>query len=250
MFKRIAAISFIFASTSIAWFILGATIYSRTFASDSRLRDRVVSAWGAPHEQSPPAAAYHRMVTRMVESTEDNKKFVRTVQDRVAHPLPLERSRIDVALDLEHRQKGLLWYSTYKVAFSGLYTFRNPSSQEELVTFTFNFPAAKAIYDDLSVEVDGVPLSLSNLQTAAAGTARLPAGKIAVLSLAYRSQGLDSWNYKFGGDVAQVRDFLLTLNTNFKDFDFGEDTLAATEKQETPRGSKLTWSYKNLVSGY
>ena len=75
--------------------------------------------------------------------------------------LPLESSAIDVALDLEHRQKGLLWYSTYKVGFSGVYGFRNTSDKEEAVDFTLKFPTAQAMYDDLTFMVDGnaVPVS-------------------------------------------------------------------------------------------
>src|SRR2546425_821734 len=82
---------------------------------------------GAPQEQAPPGASYSYLASKTLTSTEDGKKIERTIQERFHVPLPLDGSTIDVALDLEHRQKGLLWYSTYKVAFVGLYTFRNTS---------------------------------------------------------------------------------------------------------------------------
>ena len=249
MTKRIAAIVFIFACTSIAWFILGATIWYRTDSVDSRLRDRVVSIWGAPHEQAPPTAFYQEVVPKTVSDTESGKPVARTVYEAVSHDLPLESSRITVALDLEHRQKGLLWYSTYKVAFSGLYSFRNPSTKPQSVTFVFHFPAAKAIYDDLAVAVDGDPLTLTYDKAAAKGTARIEGQKQAQLQVSYRSQGLDTWQYQFGGEVAQVRDFHLKVTTDFKDVDFGDDTLAPTEKRALPGGWELVWSYNNLVSG-
>lgn len=249
MTKRIAAIAFIFACTSVAWFILGAAISYRTSAADSRLRDRVVSIWGAPHEQTPPVASYEELMAKPETRSESGKPVARTVYERVDKPLPLESSRIDVAIDLEHRQKGLLWYGTYKVALSGLYTFRNTSEHAQIVTFAFGFPAAKAIYDDLVAAVDGQPLALTYDKTTARGNARVESKKTAQLGLSYRSQGLDSWHYNFGGDVAQVRDLILKLTTNFKDVDFSEDTLSPTEKRETPNGWELTWSYKNLVSG-
>ena len=112
MIIRIAAIVFILLCTSVAWGILGTTIFHRTYDTDQRLRDQVMTIWGAPHEQTPPTAAYKKTVTSKVESVEDGKKIVRTVEQDVAVPLPLEGSRVNVALDLEHRQKGLLWYST------------------------------------------------------------------------------------------------------------------------------------------
>lgn len=250
MTKRIAAIVFIFACTTVAWAILGATIFSRTYTSHSRLRGRVLSIWGAPHEQAPPTAIYEQLVPKTVEGIEDGKKFVRTVQEKVAVPLPLESSRVDVALDLEHRQKGLLWYSVYRVAFSGIYAFRNTSDREQAVTFMLNFPAAEAVYDDLLFFVDNAPLPVTNQKSAASGATRVAAGKTALLKVSYRSQGLATWRYNFGGEVAQVRDFRLKLVTNFKEIDFPDNTISATEKRETASGWELTWRYKNLVSGF
>jgi hypothetical protein len=48
MLKRIIAIAFIFAGASIAWVVLGGTIFSRTYDSNNELGNRVVSLWGAP----------------------------------------------------------------------------------------------------------------------------------------------------------------------------------------------------------
>ncbi|MEP6741278.1 MAG: hypothetical protein ABJB61_02175, partial [bacterium] len=114
MTKRIFAIAFIFICTSVAWAILGGTIFSRTYDSAAASDNSVTSTWGAPQDQAPPTASFTHIVQRKDESTENGKKIVKTVDDAVTTPLPLESSAIDVALDLEHRQKGLLWYSTYK----------------------------------------------------------------------------------------------------------------------------------------
>ena len=65
---------------------------------------------------------------------------MKNVTETVVTELPLESSKINVDLDLQHRQKGLLWYSTYKVAFSGVYGFRNTSDKEQTVDFTLPFP--------------------------------------------------------------------------------------------------------------
>jgi len=59
MLLRIAAVVFIFVCTSAAWMILGVTVNSRSDSSESGLRGRVVSTWGAPHEQKPPSAGYN-----------------------------------------------------------------------------------------------------------------------------------------------------------------------------------------------
>jgi len=251
MTKRIIAITFIFICTSIAWVILGGTIFSRTYDSGTSSSNRVASTWGTEQNQAPPSASFSTLVPRKEETVENGKKVVKTVQDLVITTLPLESSNIDVNLDLDHRQKGLLWYSTYKVAFSGVYTFVNTSDKEQVVDFKLQFPTAQAIYDNLTFVVDGVPLQLANESNAAASSAKIGAGKSAQLSVGYRSQGLNEWRYSFGdSQIAQVRGFSLHMTTNFKDIDFPDNTLSPTEKKETANGYDLTWNYKSLLSGY
>jgi inner membrane protein involved in colicin E2 resistance len=199
--------------------------------------------------QKPPLASTSKIVPRKEESTEAGKTIIRTVNDRFNTQLPLEASRIDVRLDLEHRRKGLLWYSAYKVDFAAAYTFRN-TSDEELVTFTLHFPSAQAIYDDLVFVVDGQPISLSNQKSSVSGAARVAPGKTALLGVKYRSQGLDTWHYHFGDEVSQVNDFELKMKTNFNGVDFAENTLAPSEKLEAAGGWELTWRFRNLLSGF
>ncbi len=159
MIKRIAAIVFIFLCTAVAWAILGATIFQRTYSSDSSSESRVASTWGAPQNQSPPMASYDEMVPKKEVSTENGKKIEVVTQEKVTTALPLESSHLTVDLNLEHRQKGLLWYSTYKVGFAGAYSFRNTSEKDQTITFVLNFPTAQAIYDDLVFTVDDVPMT-------------------------------------------------------------------------------------------
>ena len=248
--KRIAAIAFIFTCTTIAWFILGSTINARTYSSDDELKQRVSSTWGTPQVQAPPTAVGTHVVHRKVEEVIKGHTQTRYVDETMTDNLLLESSRIDVHFDLEHRQKGLLWYSTYKIAFAGLYTFRNNSGNDKDVTFALKFPASKAVYDDLNFEVDSQSVSITNTADAAYAHAFLRAGQTALLRVSYRSQGLDQWTYKFDDGIAQVRDFVLTMHTNFRDIDFPADTLSPTEKHPTTSGWELVWNYKSLVSGF
>jgi len=254
MIKRIAAITFIFLCTTVAWAILGTTIFQRTYDFGSAAEGRVESTWGAPQNQLPPVASYDEIVPKKELSTVNGVQRETVTQEQITNGLPLESSHLNVDLNLEHRQKGLLWYSTYKVGFDGTYSFRNPSGKDQTIAFTLNFPTAQAIYDDLVFTVDDVPITLKNEKNSASGTARVAAGKTATLKVGYKSQGLNDWHYSIGNagaaNVAQVRDFSLKMTTNFKDIDFPENTLSPTEKTETANGWVLDWNYKNLVSGY
>ncbi len=251
MTRKIIAITFIFICASIAWAILGATIFARTYDSGAVSSERVASTWGTQQNQGPPVASYKTRVEKQQETLENGVKVVKKVTEESITDVPLESSRIDVTLDLQHRQKGLLWYSTYKVAFSGVYGFRNTSDKEQTVDFRLQFPTSQAIYDNLTFVVDGNPVAITNDKNAAIGFARIGAGKTAQLAIGYSSQGLNEWRYSFGGgEVAQVRDFFLRMKTNFKDIDFPDNTLSPSEKTETATGWDLNWSFKSLVSGY
>lgn len=250
MTKRIAAIVFIFVCSAVAWVALGSTVMYRTYSANDNLNSRVQSVWGTAQSQSPPSATYPVTFDKLVEVQEGDKKIEKTEKRKSEVRLPIDSSQINVDLGLDYRQKGLLWYSTYKVNFSGLYTFRNPTNTDQPVTFSFTLPAKEAIYDDMSIAVDDHPLQTIATKDCLTGTATVPAGKSAILRVAYRSQGLDTWRYRLGDEVAEVREFNLNLNSNFDGFDFPENTLSPTEKKPTKDGWLLTWTYRNLLSGF
>jgi hypothetical protein len=250
MARRIAAIIFIFGCTAVAWMILGATIFNRSQSFDSSLKNRVVSTWGTAQTQTPPSASYSTTSVEMVDRIVDGKPVTERANKVVWHSIPLQQSDVVVDLDLEHRQKGLLWYSTYKVNFGGVYKFQNVTSAPQDVRIEMHFPSETAIYDDFRVMVDGQPSAVTNTNNSAVVDVSIPAGQTISYQVAYRSQGLDTWTYRFGDEVTQVRDFSLQMTTNFKDIDFPDNTLSASEKVETPTGWKLAWRYKSLLSGF
>lgn len=260
MTKRILAIAFIFICTSVAWVVLGATIFNRTESSDQRLRGRVGSTWGTSQAQQAPVAYTERIETRVAEAPVRQRPASGTQQTatvtsdrsetvRVRVPLALDQTRAAVAFDLDHRRKGLLWYSTYAVSFDGTFRFRNTTASDSVI-FEFPLPAAQAIYDGLRVTLNGAPVPYETRGQAVVTTARLARGDSATLAVAYKSQGSNDWRYVLGNDVAEVRDFSLVMTTNFDDIDFPENTLSPTEKQKVGDGWKLQWKYANLLSGF
>ncbi|MFH1573029.1 MAG: inner membrane CreD family protein [Acidobacteriota bacterium] len=250
MTRRIMAIGFIFACTAVAWMVLGATIFDRSRTAESGLKDRVVSTWGAPQVQMPPSAVYSRTLSELVEKVVDGKTITERLTRTVEHRLPLDRSDVRADLDLEHRQKGLLWYSTYRVAFRGEYTFRNTSDQAETVRIEMAFPAEQAIYDEFTVSIQGAPAEPVYSKNRTEVPVEIPAGQSITYVVGYRSQGVDSWAYRFGSDVEQVREFTLQMKTNFEAIDFPDNTMSPTSKERTGEGWLLTWRYGSLLSGF
>jgi hypothetical protein len=250
MVKRLFAIVFIFGCTSVAWMILGGTITNRTSSSDDRLREHVQSIWGAPQAQSAPFAEYDFVVPYEETTVENGKqKTVQRTRSATRTLRPLS-SDIGVNLESEPRQKGLLWYSTYKVAFRGDYVFRNPEADKQTIRLCLPLPAAQAVYDGLQFTVEGRPVTPTLEKAAACAPFEAAAGQSVALRAGYRSQGLERWKYSFGQDVNPVQNFRLRMATNFKDIDFPDNTLAPTDKREIAGGWQLDWTYTNLLSGY
>ena len=264
MTRRLIAIAVIYVFTTVAWMILGATLFERSRSSDQRLRGRVSSTWGTPQYQQAPSAFLEKTETQVVTPPVRRPAVTpgtttTAIPDRVAPatmevvrtriPIPLEQTRANVGFDLAHRQKGLLWYSTYGVQFDGRYRFRNTADSDS-ITLEFRLPAAQAVYDDLRVTINGAAAAYRPENQAIVTTARVPRGDSLVLGVAYRSQGLDQWRYALGNDVTEVRDFELVMRTNFDDIDFPESTLSPTEKREIDGGWELHWRYASLLSGF
>ena len=250
MTKRIFAIGLIFAGASIAWMILGSTIFARTYDREGSLSGKVASTWGTKQEQQPPTASFEWSEKRETTNTVNGKTEKKVTDEYVTRALPLDGSHIGVNLNLAHRQKGLLWYSTYTVDFAGDYIFTNTMEHDGELTLKFPFPAGQAVYDNLQFTVNGKPVAFTNQDNGAVITTQLAAGATAKLNVTYKSQGLDAWRYKFGENVTQVRDFEMQMKTNFAAIDFPDNTLSATDKQRDGSGWKLTWRYSNLLSGF
>ena len=246
MGRKLAIIA-IFLCSAAAWAILGASIVARTGEAGTDLGPRVASTWGAPQNQTPPAASTKRTMRRPVENPAAGAP--KSVAETIVEPLPIEQSRIRVALDLEQRQKGLLWFPTYRVAFHGDYLFRNTTPSDE-VTIRLAFPVPEAIYDDLVLRVDGQPLPTTTMDGAVSTVVHRPPGSQIRVTTGYRSQGMKTWNYSFGEKVSQVHDFALEMRTNFAAIDFASGTLSPTEKKRAGAGWVLAWKYTNVVTGY
>ena len=251
MVKKLTAIGFIFVCTSIAWMILGGTIFARTYSSDSHLKAKVERIWGTQQTQQSPHASYTIEREREEEKIVDGEKVVNVVKYKKSYIAPLVASDLKVDLGLGYRQKGLLWYSTYKVDFSGSYRFENDSGENQNVKITLPFPAQFAVYDDFEFAVRG--RKWSNKPRAKdgriMGVVGVAPGEVITVDIGYRSQGLDRWSYRFGKGVAEIKNFQLTMETDFRNIDFPDDSIAPSVKDRTGSGWKLTWQFENLVSG-
>jgi hypothetical protein len=252
---RLVAIGFIFCCTALAWSILGTSVVQRTGESDERLAQEVARLWGGRHDQQAPRAWVERPkdVRETVQDKDAAGKAVsRTVTRTVIEPGPvaLDSSRVTVALQLDQRRKGLLWYDTYGVAFAGRYAVRNPDDVARPLVVQLPFPSAQAIYDGFRFTVNGQEAApISDLGHGASVRTVLPPRGAAIIEVDYRSRGLGEWMYSFSPEVGQVRDFQLDMTTDFAAIDFPAGTLSPSLRAPQGAGWRLSWRFDSLVTG-
>jgi Inner membrane protein CreD len=227
--KNLAAIAVIFCGASVAWMILGATLAQRTIESDTAQQAQLSTQWGGVQTQKAPLV------------------FSREGQQRPDRYVPLANSRINVALDLTQRRKGLLWYNLYDVSFAARYLVRNTTGTPHLYV-NLPVPDAGGSYANLVYVVGDREID----NTAAINGVvdfDLKPGEATTISVAYRSRGSESWVYELGDGVASAKNVALTMTTNFKSIDFPPKTLLPTSEVPQGDGWKLQWGYATLVTG-
>ncbi|MGE4056643.1 MAG: inner membrane CreD family protein [Vicinamibacterales bacterium] len=253
---RLVAIALIFVGTSLAWAGLGSSLLVRSGGFDGRLEEEVELLWGRPHRQVAPTGWILRPGDE-TETTEIPGAEGRVTRQQVTRtvlrdiPIPLEQTRATVDLDLEQRQRGLLWYPTYTVAFDGVYRFSNPDAEARVLRVRFPVPAADALLDDFVFSLDGrqVTPSTDASREIVAETTAAPNSTV-TLTVRYTSRGMRRWIYAFADTgVTQVQAFDLTMRTNFDNVDFPPGTVSPDAMAPREEGRELNWQFDNLISG-
>ncbi|MGH9848372.1 MAG: inner membrane CreD family protein [Blastocatellia bacterium] len=250
MLARMAAIVFIFLCTAAAWAVLGSTVMHRTTTQDESLKNAVGQLWGTQQRQLAPQLYYQTIKQTKIETVKGDKLGAETKDEAVNHPLLLDASDLKVNLHLDHRQKGLLWYSTYRVGFDGKYRVANYTEEEREVFFNFSMPTKDGVYDNFRFTVGGKELpNLQFNEGTLSHKIKLAPGQSETVEVEYGSQGMDEWWYDFGASVNQVKNFSLTMQTDFEQIDFPQSSISPTQKAPTGNGWELKWQYASLLSG-
>src|SRR2546422_1345204 len=147
MLARMAAIVFIFLCIAAAWATLGNTVMTRTATQDENLKTAVGQLWGTQQRQLAPQIQYQATRQTKVETIKGDKTITEPQVETISHPLLLDGADIKVDLNLDYRQKGLLWYSIYRVRFDGKYRVTNYTDTEGDISFNFSAPAQGGVYD-------------------------------------------------------------------------------------------------------
>ncbi|KKK76174.1 hypothetical protein LCGC14_2866320, partial [marine sediment metagenome] len=254
---RFIAVAMVFAAVSVGWLVLGGVTFERTRTLDRSLSGKMRNMWGP------------KVLAQGAPYWTDNAAADRSDAGTVVPVASV------VTADFEHesRYKGLLWYSTFTVDFSGRYTVPPADGPGAKGFFRFDVPAGSTPMD-LAVTVDGVAVELPYAQRVS-GRLVVPLARDAasVVSVAFKTKGQLYWLY-YPGDAAltgdsdrngdedqaptisnasgatgELRDFTLTVTTDFKDINYPDGSRSPTKMAvDTDAGKAATWRFDSIRS--
>lgn len=227
---HLIVIAFIFVCTSIAWWLLGAVITQRTSHVSYQTGDSVSGRWGPPLLQKHPSARY-----------------TSSSGSRVS--LQPAKSDVKVQLSYQPVKMGLLWHRTYGATFEGHYTFTNSTAITQKFDIDFELPSSGALLDKIKFTLGEGGNARDSIAAPEQGvitdSVQLAPGESIPIVVSYECRGMDHWRYAFA-DASRIRDFMLTMNTDFTDVNF--PISSPTDREEIERGMQLVWKYEDAIS--
>ena len=227
---HLIVIAFIFVCTSIAWWLLGAVITQRTSHVSYQTGDSVSGRWGPPLLQKHPSARY-----------------TSSSGSRVS--LQPAKSDVKVQLSYQPVKMGLLWHRTYGATFEGHYTFTNSTAITQKFDIDFELPSSGALLDKIKFTLGEGGNARDSIAAPEQGvitdSVQLAPGESIPIVVSYECRGMDHWRYAFA-DASRIRDFMLTMNTDFTDVNF--PISSPTDREQLDKGMQLVWKYEDAIS--
>jgi hypothetical protein len=254
---RILALICIFIVTSVGWIAFGGVMQGRSSGQRADLYGDVAELWGEPLTQRAPSLLFQWTTAEERRETQTNahgEVVVRSYEVELQHDKRVfpASTDMDVAIGLDQRRKGLLWFSLYDVDIHGSWTYLHEEEEAGWLTIGFDFPSSQGVYDGFEVLVDGERRT-GNVAPGS-GQVQVPVhvqpGQVLSFAIGYHSRGLDEWRYLPTDTVSEVKDFRLTMTTDFVDIDFPGFTMSPSSKERQGAGWKLDWDFAGLVTGH
>jgi len=273
--RRLVAMIVIFGGASMAWAVLGASMWERTADLDESLSAEVASLIGPD----------------VLAQTAPYWAPAADASGRDERAVPPDASEITVQITHEDRYKGLLWYNMTQVAFEGKYTLAPAAGGAAGAAdgvFIFRLPEGINRHDGLTVTVDDEPYALAQAEKQS-GDLAIPVSRDTqhTVTVAFSTQGQDMWLYLPGAvsavmnddgdddlrhrgheldpdaprrlranrdrvpvshDRSELKNFSMTVTMNFTDVDYPKGTQSPKQTETVDGGFAATWRYDSLVT--
>jgi len=219
----------VFAAISILWIFLGESVARRSVAASRKLATQVEGNWGPHLEHSHPQAS------------------VQTVGGGASRGMLMpESSKVQVVLDFKPRKKGLITHRTYVATFAAEYEWKNPEPVDAQLAIQFIIPGRSTRVDQYELTLDGKVMDEAPVDGKVTATLLVPAGGTKSMTVKYSALGKDTWRYLLGPG-GKARNFSLTMDTNFANYNVPADVESPTCSSAHTGGITHTWTFPNVT---
>lgn len=244
-YAMIGAFAVIFSIASIA---IGMRIDSRHNQTYSRSLKFVADIWGGQITQKPPVFSYSGLITEQYldEKTNQYKTRVKTGQINAG----FRTQKLDVNIKKNIRKKGLLSFPGYNLAFKGTYVLKNTTGTRQEHTFEFALPEYAGNISGISVKFDGKDYTDDpNYADGIDWSGMMSPDETHTIEVSFNAQGTEKFVYALADKSIEMKKLEATVNTDFTDIDFPENSMLPAENVSDNDASRLVWKAENVVTG-
>lgn len=233
---------------SVSSFTISSHISKRhnsTYRKNSR---SVMDIWGGKIYQKPPKLFFQ--TKKLIEETNEKTGKYQQRNITVDNDIGFTAQELDLKIDANIRQKGLLKFAGYDLHFHGIYTLKNRLKKVEDLTFLFYLPKNAGNISDTKVLLDGKLYEEdTNLADGIRWQKRMQPGEEHKLEIFYLARGTDYFTYSLGASQKEIKSLQASLITDFDDYRIPDKAMVANSVHKTDTKTKITWQGKNLITG-
>ncbi len=229
----------IFIPIVIGLLMLAERLDMRTYKAMYAQKNSVERIWGGNLAQPMPSVRYKHFGSDVSSLSRGD----------------IHATDVKVALNVDYRKKGLVYYTGYNAEFMGKYTLKNPEKEKIYLSFIFPYPTeqGEGMLSDVKLLVNGEE-DLQNTEyqpTLALWTGLLEAGASLEITLHYKGRGLNAFKYGFESGK-QINNFNLQMLVDVSDnLDYPDSTMPPTAPLEvSEQGTKLVWQLDRTLTRF
>ncbi|MBE9563081.1 MAG: hypothetical protein IMF12_09505 [Proteobacteria bacterium] len=227
----------IFLPLFIGWVMLADRLDRRTYKAMSYQLQSVKKIWGGNLAQPMPSIRY--------------KLFGSDVS--ILNKGEIDSSNIHVAIKVDYRKKGLVYYTGYNAKFNGKYIIQNPENEKIYLSFIFPYPTqqGEGVLQNVKLLVNGKEdINDTEYQpNLALWTGLLEPATSLEITVLYDGRGLNQFKYGFEPNK-QINNFTMKVDVQgAKNLDYAGSTMPPTElSHETEQGKILVWKLDKALT--
>lgn len=235
-------------AVSFASLILGMRIADRHQETYMRGMESVENIWGGNIAQLP-ASFYQLEKVSQKKYNESLDKHYTEIND-IQREIGFQQQWLELDVQSSVREKGLLKYPGYTLAFKGRFVVDNNQNQTDFYYFDFQLPEKAGNITDIQVFEDGEVFQAdNNYADGIQWQGRLNGQQRKSFTIIYKAQGTKNFAYLLQEKKIEIKSLYLSMKTDYQEILLAEQAMVPTEKKSDKKIAQWIWQAQNIITG-